>query len=251
MRYVKVTVNHQPSSKKIVILSLHAPHNLNAINQELYEELKQALEEVSKDKTVGALILNSEVSNAFSAGVDLQFIQGLSNEEASNFFTKLSELFDMLIHLSVPTISFVNGYAFGAGADLAISCDVRIASEAAYFRFPGPQFGLVLGTQRLVNEIGSSKARFLALSGKKISGQIALEYGLVHELYADEEAGQKGCLKWAKILANVPSYTTQTIKEVCHSGESFHELTRASVLEGDFIDRFGRYVQNNKKKVRH
>ena len=54
MKYVNVTVNHQPSSKKIVILSLNAPHNLNAINQELYEELKQSLEEISKDETVGA-----------------------------------------------------------------------------------------------------------------------------------------------------------------------------------------------------
>jgi enoyl-CoA hydratase/carnithine racemase len=78
-----------------------------------------------------------------------------------------------------------------------------------------------------------------------------LEYGLVHELSVDEEAGQKSSLKWARVLANVPSYTTQTIKEVCHSGRSFHELTRASVLEGDFIDRFGQYVQDNKKKVRH
>lgn len=250
MKYVNITVNRQLSSKKIVTLSLHAPHNLNAINQELYEELKQSLEEISQDKAISALILNSDVSNAFSAGVDLQFIQNLSNEEASDFFTNLSKLLDTLIHFPVPTISFVNRYAFGAGADLAISCDVRIASESAYFRFPGPQFGLVLGTQRLVNEIGSSKARFLALSGKKINGQTALEYGLVHELSANEEAGQKTALKWASTLANVPSYTTQTIKEVCHSGESFHELTRASVLEGDFMKRFSQYVQGNKKKVR-
>ncbi|NGY75580.1 enoyl-CoA hydratase/isomerase family protein [Bacillus megaterium] len=81
---------------------MHAPHNLNAINQELYEELKQSLEEISQDKAIGALILNSDVSNAFSAGVDLQFIQNLSNEEASDFFTNLSKLLDTLIHFPVP-----------------------------------------------------------------------------------------------------------------------------------------------------
>ncbi|NGY75443.1 hypothetical protein F6Y02_00015 [Bacillus megaterium] len=86
------------------------------------------------------------------------------------------------------------------------------------------------------------------MSGKKINGQTALEYGLVHELSAND--WPKTALKWASTLANVPSYTTQTIKEVCHSGESFHELTRASVLEGDFMKRFSQYVQGNKKKVR-
>ena len=245
MKTVKLVISDNNSSKKIAIY-LNSQKNMNAINVELYKELKKSLETIAVREDIGVLILSSDLSRAFSAGVDVKFIQTLTNEEASQFFNDVSILLDNLVHFPIPTIAVVNGFAMGAGADLALSSDLRIASASTVFRFPGPQFGLILGTQRLINEIGASKARFLTLSNTNINAVTAKNYGLVHEICEDVKEAHEIALNWADALLNVPVTTARIIKELCNGQQNPSPyLTRDSVLQGNFKDRFQHYVMKS------
>ena len=244
METVKLVITDQKDDhRKTAQILLNNQRNLNAINKSLYDDLKNSLETIKGRENIGVLLLSSEVTKAFSAGVDVKYIHSLSNEGAEQFFTDVSILLDELAHFPIPTIAVVNGYAFGAGADLALSCDLRIATTSATFRFPGPQFGLVLGTQRLINEIGASKARFLTLLNRKIDAKTAKDYGLVHEICQDLTEAHEVSYNWVKTLNHVPIQTIQNLKEL--SNEQLHithELTSESVRSGDFKQRFKDYI---------
>lgn len=247
METVKLVINNQQNDKrKTAQLVLNNPHNLNAINKELYDELKNNLETIKHRKDIGVLLLSSEVSKAFSTGIDVKYIQSLTNEEASTFFSEISFLLDQITHLPIPTIAFVHGYAYGAGADLALSCDLRIAASSAVFRFPGPQFGLILGTQRLIHEIGPGTARYLTLLNKKIDAKTAKDYGLVHEMYQDLTEAQDSATNLIQNLKGVPYQTIQTLKELTNEQLPIsQDLTRKSILHGDFQKRFRQYISKS------
>lgn len=243
MKTLKLNIDCVGSSKKVARISLNKPHNLNAIDIDLYKEIKMGLEMITAREDISILILSSDVSRAFSTGVNVKYIQTLTNEEASQFFNDLSILLNELSHFPIPTIAIVNGYAFGAGADLAISCDLRIATASSFFRFPGPQFGLILGTQRLINEIGVSKTRFLTLTNTKLDARTAQNYGLVHEICVDVKDALEISSKWAETLLNVPIKTAQKIKGLCCVQQNYsHDLTSESVLQEDFKQRFHDYL---------
>jgi enoyl-CoA hydratase/carnithine racemase len=243
MGKVKLIIEKGDDSKKIARIVFNYPQNLNAIDRDLYQKLNSSLDILADRDDIGVLILSSEVEEAFSAGVDVKFVQKLTNEEAGHFFEDLSGLFDKLARLPLPTMAYVHGYTFGAGADLALACDVRIASPSAVFRCPGPQFGLILGTLRLINEIGASKARYVTLTNKKISSQTALEYGLVHIVCEERNEAEDLIANWAQKLLGIPADTVQTLKQLCNRQQIQPDLTKKSVLSGDFGQRFYEYTK--------
>lgn len=244
MKKIKLIIEGGDGPKKVAHVTFNSKRNLNAIDLDFYEELTKSLDIITDRDDIGVLVLSSMVSNAFSAGVDVAYVQALTNEEASQFFNRLSELLDRLARFPLPTIANVNGYALGAGADLALACDIRIAASSAVFRFPGPQFGLILGTQRLINEIGESKARFLTLTNQKVTAKTALQYGLVHEVCEDQSGADMVILNRIRSLQRVPGNTVQTLKELCdHPQEGPSDLTRKSVSYGDFGQRFSEYTK--------
>jgi enoyl-CoA hydratase/carnithine racemase len=251
-----IVLQEYDQDQKIFVLSLNRPKQLNAINKNLLNELRHHLENISIEKNLGALIINSRLMKAFCTGIDVTFVQRLSNEEAADFFSELAMTFEQLSNFPSPTIAVVNGYAFGAGADLALACDLRIAGSSAHFRFPGPQFGVILGTHRLVNEVGHSVARKLALSNQIIVADKALQYGLIHEITEDESAFGTA-FTWAKNLTRMPKYTFKSIREICeyHSlpqtkKNTPSDFARQSVEQGDFKERFTQYVERIKESKR-
>lgn len=234
--------------QNIYQLTFNRPHQLHAIDSEILKELQNHLQTLA-EKEVQALIISSNTEKAFCAGINVKHIQAFSNESAADFFSELATTLEILAETHFPTIACISGYAFGAGADIALACDLRIAAPSASFRFPGPQFGLVLGTERLVNEIGAAKARELVLTNKRIFVEEAKEIGLVHDILSEELLASG--LKIARDLNNVPKHTYQMLKEVCsqQSGEkSAASLARDSVLIGDFQQRFTKYLDQMKQK---
>lgn len=241
-------VYESQQDNRIKILSLNRPKQLNAMNGDMLQELREQLDHLARNSTMGALIITSEMTRAFCSGIDMSFVQELSNTDAAQFFAMLADTLEQLIHFPAPTIAAVNGYTFGAGADLALACDLRVAGASSRFRFPGPQFGVVLGTQRLSHEVGPSRARLLALTGQIVDAREAQQYGLVHQVTEDES-----CLETALALAatiiRMPSYTLHTIRDICRKDEEFvesrscaNEWARKSVLEGNFHERFSQFI---------
>jgi len=179
----------------IAVLTINNPP-MNVLCSELLLKLKGAIEDIKADKTVKAVVLTG-AGRAFVAGADIKEMMDLDSEKAHEFATLGQGVFNMIEDLPVPVIAAVNGFALGGGTELAMSCDIRIASEAAKFGQPEVSLGVIPGfggTQRLPRLVGPGKAMELIFTGDIISSKAALEIGLVQMVvdgYQKDEAGER------------------------------------------------------------
>ena len=164
----------------IATLTINRPQVHNAMNAECWQELGTILDELEQDSKTKALIITGAGEKAFISGADINFLKTRTSITAleglaQKTLTKLSML-------NKPTIAAVNGVAFGAGCELALACDIRIASETAKFGLPEVGLGILPGaggTQRLVRVVGQGRALEMILTGRPIKAQAALDWGLV------------------------------------------------------------------------
>ena len=173
----------------VVLLTIDRPEALNALNSTVIGELEQAIAQVEQDKTVGALILTG-AGRSFVAGADIGEQQPLDIASGRKWGQRGSALMRRIEKLEIPTIAAVNGFALGGGCELAMACDIILASEKA--KFGQPEVGLGItpgfsGTQRLPRRVGAAKAKELIFSGKMIKADEAGKIGLVNAVYAPEE----------------------------------------------------------------
>lgn len=169
----------------IATITISRPASLNALNSAVLAELDSAIAEVRENRAARALIITGEGNKAFVAGADIGEMVDLTPDQAVAFSRRGQTVFSALERLPIPTIAAVNGYALGGGCELALACDVRIASENA--RFGQPEVGLGIipgfgGTVRLPLAIGRSRAAYIILTGKQISAGEAHQMGLVAEV---------------------------------------------------------------------
>ncbi len=183
----------------IGIITINRPEALNALNTAVLTDLEQVIGEVEKDKELGALILTG-AGRSFVAGADIGEQSTMDLAAARKWSRWGSSLFRRIEKLEIPTIAAVNGFALGGGCELAMSCDIILASEKA--RFGQPEVGLGItpgfsGTQRLPRRVGAAKAKELIFSGKHIKADEAKAIGLVNEVYPPEEL-LNGAIEMAK-----------------------------------------------------
>ncbi|MFN8257577.1 MAG: enoyl-CoA hydratase-related protein [Bacteroidales bacterium] len=174
---------------KTGILTINRPEALNALNKRFLTELDWFLSLAAKDKTMNSLIITG-AGKAFVAGADITEMAGMDEKEAIEFATTGQKIFRMLEKLSVPVIAAVNGFALGGGCELAMACDIRIASEKAKFGQPEVNLGLIPGfggTQRLSRLIGIGHALNLLCTGNMIDAHEALKIGLVQKVCEESE----------------------------------------------------------------
>ena len=185
--------------ENIGILTINRPEALNALNSTVIGDLEQAITEVEKDAELGALIITGE-GRSFVAGADIGEQLPLDVAGGRKWGQRGSALMRRIEKLEFPTIAAVNGFALGGGCELALSCDIILASEKA--KFGQPEVGLGItpgfsGTQRLPRRVGIAKAKELIFSGRMIEADEAKEIGLVNVVYAPE-ALMDGALEMAK-----------------------------------------------------
>jgi len=164
----------------LVVITLDRPRVLNALSRALKEELADALRRVKADPGVRALVLTGAGERAFSAGQDLTEAKEMSGPEAEEWVREYERLYDLVRMLDVPVIAAVNGWAMGAGCQLALVADIRISSEHARYGMPEIRDGIpaVFGLELLWNQIGMSRALHLVLTGESLDARQALEAGL-------------------------------------------------------------------------
>ena len=156
----------------------------NALSRAVLEELDQLVATVGRDPDINSLVIVGDGDRAFSAGADISGLQSLDSRQGLNLSIHGQGVFDAFEKLPVPTIAAINGVAFGGGLELALACDIRIASTTARFAFPEitlanvPGWG---GTQRLPRIIGAGRAKHMMLTGEPIDSQQALSWGLISE----------------------------------------------------------------------
>ena len=167
-------------TENVVVVTLNRPRVLNALSRALKRELAEALGRVKADERIRALVLTGAGEQAFSAGQDLTEAKDMSGPEAEEWVREYELLYDQVRMLDVPVIAAVNGWAMGAGCQLALLADIRISSENARYGMPEIRDGIpaVFGLELLWNTIGMSRGLYLVLSGDSLDARQAEEAGL-------------------------------------------------------------------------
>ena len=191
----------------IAILTISRPKALNALNSSVLKELDSILDQIENDEEIYTLIITGDREKAFVAGADISEMKDMNPKEARNFSILGNKVFRRLENLRIPTIAAINGYALGGGCELAMACDIRIASETA--KFGQPEVGLGItpgfgGTQRLSRIIGTSKAKELIFTGDMIDANEALRIGLVNRVVKKEDLLEEAKKLAVRISQNAP-----------------------------------------------
>ncbi len=167
----------------IAVVTLHRPEALNALSPELIGELVEALESLDRDPSIHAIVLTGS-DKAFAAGADIKEMAGLSTAEMKK--RDLIGKWDRIFKIKKPMIAAVSGFAFGGGCEVAMMCDMIIASETAKFGQLEINLGIIPGaggTQRLTHAIGKWKAMEWILTGNVYNAQEAFVAGLVNKVF--------------------------------------------------------------------
>ena len=186
------------------VMTISRPEALNALNSQVLTDLDAAIDQAEKDGEIYVVILTGD-GRSFVAGADIGEMKEFSAVDGKRFGVRGGNVFLRLENLSKPVIAAINGFALGGGCELAMACDIRLASEKA--KFGQPEVGLGItpgfgGTQRLPRIVGVSKAMELILTGKTIGAQEAKAIGLVSEVYPPEELMGKAMEMAEMICAN-------------------------------------------------
>jgi len=170
-------------SEGIATITLNRPEALNAFSKDVVEEVLLALEDVRNDETVRVVVLTGAGEKAFSAGADIKSMVGMTSLKARELSLMGEKLCVALENLEKPVIAALNGYALGGGLEVAMSCDLRVASETARMGQTEINIGLIPGwggTQRLTRLVGMTKAKELVFTGKMIDAKTAEQLGIVN-----------------------------------------------------------------------
>ena len=191
----------------LAIVTINRPKALNALNSETLKDLDVVLEDLEKDSNIYSVILTGSGEKAFVAGADISEMKDLSEEEGKNFGLLGNRVFRRLEKLDKPVIAAISGFALGGGCELAMACDIRIASEKA--RFAQPEAGLGItpgfgGTQRLPRLVGEGKAKELIYTCAMIKADEALRIGLVNKVVPLESLMDEAKAMANAIMVNAP-----------------------------------------------
>jgi enoyl-CoA hydratase len=201
---------------RIATISANRPDKLNALNDALITELGAAMDEIAGRDDVAGVILTG-TGRAFVAGADIGEIGGSTPAQAKALARKGQEVFRKFETSAKPTVAAVNGFALGGGCELAMSCHVRLASEAAKFGQPEVKLGLLPGyggTQRLPRLVGKGRALQLLLTGDMIDAQEAYRIGLANAVVPAGELMDRARAMVTAMVANAPLALALTIETV-------------------------------------
>ena len=186
MSWINITFNQKEA---IAIVTLNRPKVLNALNTETLNELHEIFTQLDSDTGVRVIIITGS-GKAFIAGADISEMNTYSPEEARAFSQLGHKTMDAIQNTGKPVIAAINGFTLGGGLELALSCDILIASEKAVLGLPEVNLGLIQGfggTQRLPRLIGKARAKELIFTGEALKAQKACEIGLVNRVVPQEE----------------------------------------------------------------
>lgn len=192
---------------QVLTLSLNRAEKKNAVNVALLEELDGHLDRAAADESLRAVIVRGE-GGCFCAGADLKALAGFSGDEMRAFHDLREQVLAKLEGLPCPTISAIDGFALGTGLELALSTDIRLAAEGAAVGIPSSALGIVeshLYLARLVRTAGLSRARYLVLTGERLSAAEAQAWGLVERVCPDAELPDRVRRMAEAIAGNAPS----------------------------------------------
>ena len=216
MSWKNLTFNQKEA---IAIVTLNRPKVLNALNTETLNELYEIFTQLDSDTGVRVIIITGS-GKAFIAGADISEMNTYSPEEARAFSQLGHKTMDAIQNTGKPVIAAINGFTLGGGLELALSCDILIASEKAVLGLPEVNLGLIQGfggTQRLPRLIGKARAKELIFTGEALKAQKACEIGLVNRVVPPEELLPEA-VKMAQLISTKGPVALALAKRAIESG---------------------------------
>jgi len=201
------------------LVKINRPDRLNALNFRILEELTSALKDVSQEDAIKVVIITGE-GKAFVAGADIAEMRDMDSLEARTFSRQGQRVLDRIESMEKPVIAAINGFALGGGCELAMACDIRLASDQATLGQPEVNLGVIpgfAGTQRLARLIGEARAKELIFTGEIIDAQTACSYGLVNKVVPADGLLDEAMTLARKIATKGP-LAVSFAKAVIHRG---------------------------------
>ncbi len=245
----------------IAVLKINRPEKLNSLNTKALQELEAALNVIDKDSEISVVILTGSGDRAFIAGADIAEMKDKNEEEGRKFAELGHRITAKIEAMGKPVIAAVNGYALGGGCEMAIACDIIIASENAVFGQPEVSLGICPGwgaTQRLARWIGIGRAKELIYTGNRIDAKEAEKIGLVNKVVPLEKLMSAAREIANKIASNAPlavKYAKQAINEGVTQGASTGfkleaELFGRCFATEDQKEGMGAYLEKRRAKFK-
>lgn len=209
-----IRLDREGPDGSVVWLTLDRPERLNALNLAMRDELWGALCLLRDDPTARVAVIRGAGDRAFSAGADITEFGTAPSLIAARESRRLRDVWGLMAALPIPLIAAIHGYAFGAGLELSLCCDLRVASEDARFALPEVTLGYIPsagGTQTVPRHIARSSALALAVSGEPVDAGEALANGLVHAVVPRPRL-EATARAWANHLATLPAAAQRATK---------------------------------------
>ena len=180
MKYIQLE-----SQGEVAILRFNRPEALNAMNNDVVSELSKTVDKIGADESIKVIIITGAGEKAFCAGADISYMVDIDPITAEKYASSAQSVLNKIERIEKPVIGAINGYALGGGCELAMVCDIRIASSNARLGQPEVTIGIPPGwggTQRLMRLVGPAKAKELVFTGRMIPAEEAFQLGLVNNV---------------------------------------------------------------------
>lgn len=225
----------------IGILTISRPQALNALNSAFFAEMNRMLDAIEKQDEIKILIITGEGPKSFVAGADIAEMVHMTSEQGHQFSLTGQDTFNRIANLPIPVIAAVNGFALGGGCELAMACDIRLASANARFGQPEVNLGLIpgyAGTARLPRITGVSNALWMLMSGDIITADVALRIGLVQMVFEPDQLMEEAKKLAAKIVSKGPA-AVKLVKAVVRKGAEMDFISAGEMESREFGNLFG------------
>ncbi len=244
MKYVQIDLQND-----VAVLKIHRPEALNAINLDVISELSRAIDLISVDQGIKVLIITGSGERSFCAGADISYMVDIDAVTAEKYASSAQSMLNKIEKMEKPVIAAINGFALGGGCELALVCDLRIASENAKMGQPEVTIGIPPGwggTQRLLRIIGPAKAKEMIFTGKMISAQEAESIGLVNKIVSltnedksqldsslDQKSEKEKNMALSKILNNkLLEHSLSLAKEITKNSFNAIKISKMLINKG-------------------
>ncbi len=217
MNYSNIIVT---TENRITTIKINREKALNALNEKTIVELHECIDQLSQSEDTKVVVISGVGKKSFIAGADITMFEGKSPTSIRKIILELQETLNKLEDLPFPVIASINGYCLGGGIELAMACDLRIASNTAIIGQPEIKLGLIPGaggTQRLSRIVGTGRAKEIIFLGDNVDAESAKSFGLVNWVVPPEKLEEK-TLKIASRLAKGPSFALNMAKEAINRG---------------------------------
>ena len=228
--------------RRVAYLRLISRERFNTLHRDCIREIKTALEQLEREDQIACIVITGDPGESFAVGANIVEMKDFTSRQAWDFACLGQALFSYMEGLSKPIIGALNGITMGGGCDLALACDIRLASDRLKLAHPGAKLGIITGfggTQKLPRLVGRNKAKEIFMTSQVYSAEECLECGLVEQVFPATQFMDEVAV-YAERIASQPPMALDLVKKLLNAAEDV-AIEQGQIMEiGAFSSLFPR-----------